>query len=114
MTTEPKIKMDFKRFNQCIDALNKYDLQERNLSVSLNPFTDGYSIVVEFCPEIVTCLFNLIEDAFNDVNKNFIYWYYDQEQGARANKYYITEANGKKVKNRTREDIYNYLIKESK
>lgn len=102
--------MTLERFSECIAALNEFYRREELFSQAMEPFNSSYTII-EFCPTIPKLIHKIIKEDFDDKFDNFSYWFFDQDQGKASDKYYITEADGTIIKNKTKEDIYNYLLK---
>ena len=100
--------MTFNQFKRFIDALNAFYAREDKLGTMFEEFNSSYT-VVEFCPQITNSIFEYIEEYFNDVDKDFSYWFFDQDQGKKTDQYYITLKDGTEIRNYTPEDIYNYL-----
>ena len=102
--------MTFERFSKCVDALDAFYKREEKLADALEPFNSSFT-AIDFCPEITQLVYDIIKEDFNDKYDNFSYWFFDQDQGKKVDCYFITENDGSIIKNRTKEDIYKYLVK---
>ncbi len=101
--------MRLERLERFVDAINKYHEREELLAKALEPFNDSYTII-EFCPDIIKCIFDYINEEFEDIGDWFGYWFYELDQGKNKTLGGVLE-DGAPIKLDTLEDVYNFMLK---
>lgn len=101
--------MTLEQFERFVDAIDEYHKREELFCKALEPFNSSYT-VIDFCSEITFSIIQYIDEYFNDESSWFSYWFYELEQGEKYFENCAIDANGKSIKLKTKEDLYNLLM----
>ena len=103
--------IQFKRF---IYSIKDYYEKEELLSKALEPFNSSYTII-EFCPSIVSSIYDYLEEEFGDKDKWILYWIHDLNYGTNLD---LMEGcsykDGTKIDISSIEKLYEFLIENQK
>lgn len=97
----------FKSYMQKLDEIEKKEENLDNALKDISPDFGGISFI-----EITDVVYEILKDVFKDKFDWIGYWRWELEKGTKWKKGTITEKNGKEIKLKTVEDLYNLLIKE--